>query len=76
MLREAVALAEAAVSVAEQGNPNLINDAIACVELSQAAGRVARLNARVNQRKADREDFQELLDRLDAAASRARARGG
>ena len=56
-----------AAEVAEKGNPNLVNDAVAAAELALAAGRVARLNARANQKKADRQDYADLMERLEAA---------
>jgi len=72
MLEDAITLAEAAARVAEHGNPNLTADAAAAAELALAAGRVAHLNARANQRRAERKDYSESLRRLEAAARRAR----
>jgi glutamate formiminotransferase/glutamate formiminotransferase/formiminotetrahydrofolate cyclodeaminase len=72
MLELAISVAEAAATLAERGNGNLINDALAAAELALAAGRVARLNARANQRKKDRDDLSGPLARLEQAARRAR----
>ena len=73
LLELAVTLAEAAATVGERGNPNLVNDAAAACELSAAAAQVCRLNARSNQRRPDREGFTDALGRLDAALARVRA---
>jgi glutamate formiminotransferase len=71
----AVSLAEAAARVAEAGNPNLVNDALAAAELASAAARVARHNALANARRADRAELAltEHMARLDDALRRARA---
>lgn len=78
LLARALRLAEAAAEVAAKGNPNLVNDAAAAAELAAAAGRVARLNARSNQRRKSRESFQDALDRLETALAEVRraAAGG
>jgi glutamate formiminotransferase/formiminotetrahydrofolate cyclodeaminase len=75
LLELAVTIAEAAAVAAERGNPNLVNDAVAASELAQAAARICRVNARSNQTKATRRDYDEALARLDAALARARAAG-
>lgn len=74
LIAAAVSLAESAARVACEGNPNLLNDAIAATELALAAARVARLNARSNQTKRTRQGYAEQLARLEAAAARARAK--
>lgn len=71
-LAAAVALAEAAARLAAHGNPNLRNDALAAAELALASGRVATLNARANRPKKAPRDDSALIDRLQAAAQRAR----
>lgn len=72
LLTRALRLAEAAAEVATKGNPTLVNDAAAAAELAAAAGRVARLNARANQRRKARESLQAPLDRLEAALAEVR----
>lgn len=72
LLERALRLAEAAAEVAEKGNPNLVNDAAAAAELAAAAARVARLNARANQRPKDRQPFQAPLDAIEAALAQVR----
>lgn len=76
ILEAAVRIAEAAAVVAERGNSNLVNDAVAAAELALAAGRVARLNARANQRSRERKGYREPLERLERATERARAAAG
>ena len=72
VFEQAVEVAEVAAAIAEGGNTNLVNDAVAAAELALAAGRVARLNARANQKKKDRRGYSTLLGRLEDAAKRAR----
>lgn len=72
ILEDAITVAEVAAQVAECGNPNLTADAAAAAELAFAAGRVARFNARANQRRTERNDYADSLERLEAAAQRAR----
>lgn len=72
LLEDAVAVAHVAAQVAERGNPNLTADAAAAAELALAAGQVAQLNARANQPRGERKDYGDLLQRLNAAARRAR----
>jgi glutamate formiminotransferase len=76
VLHVAVEVAEVAAAVADGGNKNLVNDAAAAAELALAAGRIARLNARSNQKKKDRRGYKKLLERLEAAAARARDAAG
>ncbi len=76
LLAAAIQIAEAGARLAEAGNRNLVNDAVAAAELARAAGVVAALNARANQTKGARRDYAGELARLEQAAERARAAAG
>jgi len=65
-------IAAAAATLAEVGNPNLVNDAAAACELALAAGQIAALNAHANQRKRDRQDYAPRLRQLEGWARQAR----
>ncbi|MCA8921793.1 MAG: cyclodeaminase/cyclohydrolase family protein, partial [Planctomycetes bacterium] len=65
-------ISAAAATLAEVGNPNLVNDAAAACEFALAAGRVAALNARANQAKAARRDYGGQLRQLESWAKQAR----
>lgn len=76
LLALALPVAEVAARVAREGNAELVNDAAAAAELALAAGRVARLNARVNSLRAERKDYAAELTRLEAAVAAVRGRTG
>ena len=76
MIRSVTAVAfegaDGLATLAGEGNPNLVNDALAAAELAQAVARIACLNARSNQARRERGDYAAELTRLEAALQRAR----